>query len=327
MRADRLISMLMLLQTNGRMTAQALSDKLEVSTRTIYRDLDALSASGVPVYAERGPMGGCMLMESYRTNLTGLNESEVRALFAFSVPGLLADLGADKASEAAMLKLTASLPAPFQQDASKVQERLYLDPAPWFHPEEPVPHLRLLQDAVWQERRVKMTYRRSDGQWVKRLVSPLGLVAKASVWYLVGGIQGEMIMVYRVSRVQEAAMTDGRFTHPKPFSLKEFWQNWSTRFEKSQDVYGVILQVLPTAVPTLVRQFGEGIVHLVTAAETQAEDGSVLIELTFGSAEDACQQLLGLGTAVKVISPLELIDHLTEKSRQILIAYSQPRQP
>ena len=166
MRADRLISLLMLLQTNGRMTAEDLSERLEVSTRTIYRDLDALSASGVPVYAERGPQGGCMLMESYRTNLTGLNENEVRALFMFTVPGLLAELGAEKDSEQAMLKLTASLPAPFQKDAKMVQERLLLDPAGWFQGEEPVPYLSLLQEAVWNNQRVRVDYRRGDGQWV-----------------------------------------------------------------------------------------------------------------------------------------------------------------
>ncbi|MCA9931756.1 MAG: HTH domain-containing protein, partial [Anaerolineales bacterium] len=143
MRADRLISMLMLLQTNGRMTAQELSDRLEVSTRTIYRDLDALSTSGVPVYAERGPNGGCALLDSYRTNLTGLTESEVRALFMFTVPNLLADLGAEKASEAAMLKLTAALPVPFQKDAGEVRARLHLDPVGWFQPKDPVPFLSL----------------------------------------------------------------------------------------------------------------------------------------------------------------------------------------
>jgi hypothetical protein len=127
----------MLLQTKGLMTAQDLAERLEVSPRTIYRDLDALSAAGVPVYAERGPQGGCMLLESYRTNLTGLKEDEVRALFMFTVPGLLADLGADKASEAAMLKLTAALPAPFQQDVEQLRHRIHLDTAPWFQPEEP----------------------------------------------------------------------------------------------------------------------------------------------------------------------------------------------
>jgi predicted DNA-binding transcriptional regulator YafY len=182
MRADRLISLLMLLQTNGRMTADNLAQRLEVSPRTIYRDLDALSSAGVPVYAERGPHGGCMLMESYRTNLTGLNEKEVQALFMFTVPGLLADLGAEKASQAAMLKLMASLPAPFQQDAAFVQQRLHLDPAAWFQPDEDVPFLPLLQTAVWQHKRFRMTYRRGDGQWVKRLLDPYGLVAKASVW-------------------------------------------------------------------------------------------------------------------------------------------------
>ncbi|HEX6386024.1 MAG TPA: YafY family protein, partial [Anaerolineae bacterium] len=225
MRADRLISILMLLQANGRMTAQELADRLEVSTRTIYRDLDALSTSGVPVYAERGPSGGCALLDSYRTNLTGLTDKEVEALFMFTVPGLLADLGADKASEAAMWKLTASLPAPFRQDAQRVQERLHLDPAGWFQAEEPVPYLSAVQEALWQEHRLRMVYRRGDGHWVKRLVEPYGLVAKTSVWYMVAASYGQP-QVYRVSRIQEAELTDSRFERPQDFDLDAYWQAW-----------------------------------------------------------------------------------------------------
>ena len=325
MRADRLISILMLLQTNGRMTADDLAERLEVSPRTIYRDLDALSGAGVPVYAERGPNGGCMLMESYRTNLTGLNEKEVQALFMFTVPGLLADLGADKASEAAMLKLMASLPAPFQQDAAFVQKRLHLDPGAWFQSEEEVPYLSLVQTAVWQNQRLRLNYRRGDGQWVKQLIDAYGLVAQASVWYVVGGIRGEKIQVYRVSRIMDAELTGSNFERPADFDLAAYWQSWRDQFEARQNRLTVQLRVPPSSGPLLALVFGEGIVAaLLTAPSAEDTAGNVLLSVTFDSLETACRQLLGLGTAVDVISPPELRQHLYERAQQAVQQYQHP---
>ena len=326
MRADRLISLLMLLQTNGRMRADELAERLEVSTRTIYRDLDALSASGVPVYAERGPQGGCMLMESYRTNLTGLNENEVRALFMFTVPGLLAELGADKDSEQAMLKLTASLPAPFQQDAKKVQERLLLDPAGWFQGEESAPYLPLIQEALWNNQRVRIHYRRGDGQWVKRLIDPYGLVAKASIWYVVCAIHHGAIMVYRASRIMDATLTDTHFTRPDSFELQSYWQNWRDDFETRQTSFPVTIKIMPGNETKMAQIFGDGIVNLIANAE-QVDTEAVVITLTFSSQESACQKLMGLGTAVEIVSPHSLREKIGAAAIQLAQLYSQPRQP
>lgn len=320
MRADRLISLLMLLQTRGQMTAQDLADRLEVSPRTIYRDLDALSMSGVPVYAERGPQGGCSLMESYRTNLTGLNENEVRALFMFTVPGLMADLGADKASEGAMLKLTASLPAPFQRDAEKVRQRIHLDTAVFFQQEEPTPYLHLVQDAIWQERRLRMTYRRSDGNWVKRLVDPYGLVAKANIWYMVAG-SFNATFTFRISRIQDASLTESSFERPLDFDLQKFWKNWLTRLEENRTRYDVTITVPPTHTTLMVDAFGEGMYHLITKESKTLDNGRLQLTIPFASPEDACRKLLGLGTAVTVIHPPELIQHLAQTARAVVEAY------
>jgi predicted DNA-binding transcriptional regulator YafY len=326
MRADRLISLLMLLQTHGRLTAEELAERLECSPRTIYRDLDALSASGVPVYAERGPQGGCMLMESYRTNLTGLKEDEVRALFMFTVPGLLADLGADKAGESALLKLTAALPAPFQQDAQRMQARLYLDPAAWFQQEEPTPFLPLVQTAVFTDHRLRMIYRRADGQWIKRLVDPLGLVAKAGVWYLVGTVHYPYPQTFRVSRIQEAELSDSHGRRPPDFQLASYWQQWCAQFESRREQYNVTIRVAPEAISHMLRFFGEGLYTLLEQPDVTDEHGFVTLSLPFDSAQAACQALMGLGTAVEILTPLELREQMRATAVQLAALYSQPRQ-
>ena len=327
MRADRLISLLILLQTNGRMTADDLSERLEVSTRTIYRDLDALSVAGVPVYAERGPQGGCMLMESYRTSLTGLKENEVRALFMLTVPGLLADLGAEKDSESAFLKLTASLPAPFQQDAKIVQERLFLDPTAWFQADESTPFLPLVQEAVFASKRLRLVYRRGDGQWIKRLVDAYGLVAKAGVWYLVGAVYIAKPQVFRISRIQEAVLSDTEFERPSNFNLAEYWTIWHKRFESRQERFQVTVRVEEQAIPRFARFYGEGLYERLNEPDVADATGAIIIPLTFDSLETACEQLLGMGTAVEILEPDSLREHIRQTTVELAAFYSQPRRP
>ena len=185
MRADRLLSILMILQARGRVTAQQLAEELEVSVRTVYRDMDALSAAGVPVYAERGPGGGCSLLDSYRTTLTGLTRDEVRALFMLSIPAPLAELGVGQELKAALLKLSAALPASRRYDEAHVRQRIHLDSVGWSETVEPVPHLRTVQQAVWEDRKLQLTYRLPFEAQAEWLVEPYGLVAKAGTWYLV----------------------------------------------------------------------------------------------------------------------------------------------
>jgi len=316
MRADRLISILMLLQTRGQMTAQELADRLEVSSRTIYRDLDALSAAGVPVYAERGPHGGCSLLESYRTNLTGLKESEVRALFLFTVPGLLADLNADAAAEAALLKLSAALPAPFRRDADLARRRIFLDPRGWLQFDEPTPHLAVIQEALWHEKRLRMTYRRARGTWGRYLVDPYGLVAKAGVWYLIAASYGKAA-TYRISRVQEAAITEHGFTYPADFDLAAFWTEWVAQFEAGLQQYHVTLRVAPPGIPTLVQSFGEGVHHRLSESGMVDDDGWCQISLTCESADAAARRILTLDTVVEIVEPPELRQLVADKARQL----------
>ena len=226
MRADRLLSMLMMLQSRGRMTAGDLADELEVSERTIYRDLTALSAAGVPVYAERGPGGGVRLVEEYRTTLTGLTPDETRALFMMSIPAPLAQLGLDSDFKAALLKLSASLPETRRADESRTRQRILLDSSWWFQSGQDVPCLQTIQQALWQDRPLRITVR-----WdffnteFEQGAEPYGLVAKTNIWHLVYG-RGGTPHVVRVSQIASADLLPGTFIRPPGFDLASFWEGW-----------------------------------------------------------------------------------------------------
>src|SRR6266480_1642746 len=220
-RASRLVNVLLLLQTRSRMTAGELAEELEVSVRTIYRDVDALAEAGVPIYAERGPHGGVRLVDGYRTRLTGLTAEEAEAVFLSGVPGPAAELGLGTVVAAARLKVLAALPPELRNRASRLVERFHLDATGWFRESEPVPHLATLPEAVWETRRVEISYDRGDRS-VGRTLEPLGLVIKAGVWYLVAISEGQF-RTYRVSRVLEARLLDDQFSRPDDFDLSGFW--------------------------------------------------------------------------------------------------------
>src|SRR3954454_10086623 len=201
MRAGRLVSLLLLLQSRGLMTAEQLARELEVSVRTIYRDVDALSIAGVPIYADRGPLGGIRLVDGYRTRLTGLTTQEAEALFLSGLPGPAAQLGLGTVVTAARLKVLAALPPELRARASRISQRFHLDAPGWFQGSESVPHLQTLSTAVWEDRKLSLGYRRNDGNTVDRVVDPLGLVLKAGVWHLVVQTSGAAPRTYRVSRI------------------------------------------------------------------------------------------------------------------------------
>jgi len=277
-RADRLLSLLMLLQARGRMTAQELAEELEVSLRTIYRDMDALSAAGVPVYAERGPGGGCALIDDYRTNLTGLTGDEVRALFMLSIPAALNELGVSQELKAALQKLAAALPAARRHDQELVRQRIYLDWSGWSQPEEPALHLQTIQRAVWEDYRLHLAYRVQMGPHAgqfERLVDPYGLVAKAGAWHLVCAGDGRL-RVYRVSQVLEARVAGERFTRPPDFDLAAFWQSWCAGQEENRPSYPVTVRVSPGLVPYLPLVFGERFREPLAQADPPDAEGPAL---------------------------------------------------
>src|SRR5688572_5957499 len=200
MRADRLISIVLLLQANGRLTAENLARRLEVSQRTILRDMDALSSAGVSVIAERGTGGGWRLIDGYETKLTGLTPAEIRSLFLARPPALLAELGIKEAADAAWLKLRAALPVGVREQAEFVRQRLLIDSRNWRDAAESLTSLPVILESLWVARRLKFQYVKSDGESSDREVDRLGLVARANNWYLVAA-RGDERRTYRVSRI------------------------------------------------------------------------------------------------------------------------------
>lgn len=320
MRADRLLSLLMLLQSRGQMSAQELANELEVSERTIYRDITALSASGVPVYASRGPGGGVRLIEEYRTTLTGLTPDETRALFMMNIPAPLTQLGMDETFKAALLKLSAALPDTRRAEEMRTRQRIHLDSSWWFQSEQQVPCLQTLQQALWQDKRLHIKVR-----WdffnakLEQTAEPYGLVAKANVWYLVYGRGGNPHVV-RVSQITEATLLDETFVRPPDFDLVEFWEGWCEKYESTPPFIARV-RVAPEALPMLAEYVGDRARGLASQPHIPDPDGWVTLDLPFESLIAARSRLLGLGRAVEVVAPESLRKSLIDFAEQIVGFY------
>jgi predicted DNA-binding transcriptional regulator YafY len=326
MRADRLVSILLLLQVHQRMTVNELAKRLEVSRRTIYRDMEALSTAGIPITAERGAQGGWFLLEGYQTNLTGLSEAEISTLFFPRAASLLADLGLQKAADSALIKVLAALPAMQRHDAEDIFQRIYVDASGWDQFDEAVPWLRLLQEAIWQERTLFLCYRRRDETVVEYLVEPLGLVAKASIWYLVGMVKQEM-RVFRAARVQEARITEHPFTRPTAFNLVAFWEQWrdywSESFSRNLRPYEIRTRVAPALVPTLQQHYGREIAEQLERADAPDPDGWIRLTFAFETQEVAWSHILRFGSLIEVVEPQELREKLAQIAATLLLFYQE----
>lgn len=320
MRASRLVQLLLLLQARGRMTAAALAAELEVSERTIHRDVDALSAAGVPIYAERGPHGGMQLVDGYRTRLTGLTGEEAEALFLSGLPGPAAELGLGTVVAAARLKVLAALPAELRARASRLVERFHLDVTGWFHADESVPHLAALAEAVWQARRVVVGYRREGGE-VDRTLEPLGLVLKAGTWYLVAAADGQ-IRTYRVGRFTRVRPTEEGFERPAGFDLAEHWRAATAAYEAGAPQVEIELRVDPAAIGTLADVVGTRAVRDGVRLEDGGADGWHRLRLRVDWPEEAAARLLALGDRVELLSPIEVRREMVEIARRALARHA-----
>jgi predicted DNA-binding transcriptional regulator YafY len=320
MRASRLVALLLLLQSRGRLTAAELARELEVSERTIHRDVEALSASGVPVYAERGPHGGIRLVDGYRTRLTGLTGDEAEALFLAGLPGPAAELGLGTVVAAAQLKVLASLPAELRTRASRLVERFHLDAGEWFAASQPVPYLGVLSDAVWNATRVRVAYQRDDTV-VDRLLEPLGLVLKAGHWYIVAASAGRM-RTYRVSRVVAATPSDDRFERPERFDLARYWAESTAAFEREAPRAEVSVRVRPDKVDHLTAAVGVAVMQAAEVLTDPDQEGWLRYRLRLDWPAEAPAQLLRAGRWVEVLEPADIRDRVAELARAIADRYA-----
>ena len=317
MRASRLVTLLLLLQTRGRMTAAQLAEELEVSERTVHRDVDALSEAGVPIYAERGPHGGLQLVEGYRTRLTGMTADEAEAIFLSGLPGPAAELGLGTVVTAARLKVLASLPSELRVRASRLVERFYLDAAGWFQASDPVPHLAAVAEAVWEGRRLWIEYERGDSR-VERVLEPLGLVLKGGIWYAVASVE-DGIRTYRLSRVVGARLLDESFERPAGFDLASHWTESIAAYEREIPRTEVSVRVDPQRIDVLADLVGH---QVVTAAERLPgtdPDGWTRLQLRLDwTSDEAPGRLLGMGGDLEVIAPPEVRAQVLELARGVL---------
>ncbi|HEY7031548.1 MAG TPA: YafY family protein [Thermomicrobiales bacterium] len=323
MRASRLLSILLLLQTRGRMTAQALADELEVSVRTVYRDVDSLSAAGVPVYGDRGPDGGYRLLDGYRTRLTGLTPEEAESLFLVGIPGPAAELGLGTVLAAAQLKLMAALPPELRSRAGRIRERFHLDAPGWFQDAEQPPYLETVADAVWNQKRLRVRYQRW-GKEVERTLEPLGVVLKGGAWYLVAAVDGQP-RTYRVSRILELATTEECFERPEGFDLTGYWQTWAEQFLDRLYRYEAVVRLSPRGLELFPHLFSPAAMRAALAsAEPPDADGWTRVTVPVESVKHAPVQLLRLGAEAEVLAPPEIRQAVAEAARALAELY-RPR--
>jgi predicted DNA-binding transcriptional regulator YafY len=319
MRASRLLTIMMLLQTRGRMSAEALSEELEVSVRTVYRDIDQLSASGVPVYADIGRNGGFALLDGWKTKLTGLTAPESQALFLSGLPGPAAEMGLGAEVQQAELKLLAALPADWQHEAKRISSRFHLDPAGWFQPGYVHAHLKAVADAVWAERRLSVRYE----SWTKvtdRVLEPYGLVLKGGIWYVVAR-SGEDVRTFRLSGIQALIALDETFARPKAFDLPAYWAASTEQFER--DIYIGTAQVRATS-RGIVRL--KGISQTVKSAIEAAEivpdaEGWATLTIPIEEIGWATREMTKAGAEVEVLAPAELRERVADVARKMAELY------
>ncbi|MBG0828617.1 YafY family transcriptional regulator [Planomonospora sp. ID67723] len=332
MRASRLISLLMLLQARGRMTAQELADELEVSIRTVYRDVEALHSAGIPLYGDAGPSGGYRLLDGYRTRLTGLTSGEAESLFLAGLPGPAAELGLGSVVAAAQLKLMAALPEELRDRAGRIRERFHLDAPNWYHDADETPHLAAVADAVWNQRRAEVLYRRWKApQEVTRVLEPYGLVLKAGRWYLVaradgGGEDGGNgqggVRTYRVSQILGLRMLPESFDRPAGFDLAAYWSAGLEEFAARLVRGEAVVRLSPSGMERLPDMARPAMLRAAEAtAEPDGRDGWTRVTVPIESLPHALGEFLRFGTDLEVLAPAELRDLVTQTAHSLSSLY------
>ncbi|GLH82146.1 transcriptional regulator [Bradyrhizobium sp. SSBR45G] len=319
MRASRLLSILTTLQAKGQATAPELAEACEVSVRTIYRDIDALAAAGIPVYAERGAEGGFRLLDGYRVRLNGLSPAETDALFMAGLPGPAAALGLDALSTA-QTKLVAALPQSLRANAGRMQARFHLDAPGWFGEAEEPPHLRAIADALLADRLVDIRYQSWRAE-KRRRVAPLGLVLKGGSWYLAGKVE-RSVRTYRVARILDCTVTDESFARPPAFDLAAHWRAATERLEAELHPNIATVRLSPLGVK-LLEVWSQPYVRARTRLADDADaDGWRIATIPTGTTLwHAAGELLRFGPEADVLDPPELRAKMAELAQAMARRY------
>ncbi|MGJ4891280.1 helix-turn-helix transcriptional regulator [Bradyrhizobium sp. HKCCYLRH3099] len=322
MRASRLLSILTTLQAKGQASAPELAEACEVSVRTIYRDIDALSAAGIPVYAERGAEGGFRLLDGYRVRLNGLSPAETDALFMAGLPGPAAALGLDGAMSAAQSKLVAALPQASRATAGRMQARFHLDAPGWFGEAEEPQHLRPIADALLREVLVDIRYQTWRAE-KRRRIAPLGLVLKGGSWYLAGGVE-RSVRTYRVARILDCAVTTDSFARPADFDLAAYWRAATERLEAEMHPNAATVRLSPLGVK-LLEVWSQPYVRARTrlAAEADADGWRIATIPTGTTLWHAAGELLRFGPEAEVLDPPELRAKMAELAAAMTRRYGR----
>ncbi|MDS1271875.1 YafY family protein [Lipingzhangella sp. LS1_29] len=327
MRSERLVALMFTLQNRRRATVAELAAELEVSPRTVHRDLAALHAVGVPLWSESGRHGGVGLVEGWRTRLDGLSAREAVTLLSMTAPQELAHLGLGSAVTAAQAKLTAALPASLRDQAQRLARRFHLDAPGWFRDGDDTEQLAPVARAVWEQRRLRITYRRGDGTVLRR-VDPLGLVLKAGIWYLAARVLGEdtskdpsarPVRTYRVGRILATEELGVGFPHPADFDLATWWATSAAHFERSIWRGTVRLRLSPAGTRLLARIMeAESATWALEQAPDPEADGWVEVRVPMQDPEITAHQLLALGPDVEVVEPPEVRARFVEYASRML---------
>ena len=319
---------MLLLQTRGRVTARELAETLEVSVRTIYRDVESLSAAGIPVYGDAGPAGGYQLLGGFRTRLNGLTAGEAEALGLAGVPGAAAELGLGAVLAAAQLKLRSALPAELRGRVAALQQRFYLDAPGWYYDGDTSDYLAEVAGAVWNQRRISIRYRRWKAPTdVTRFLDPHGIVLKAGKWYLVarpsagGGV--DETRIYRINQILGLSVFDAGFDRADGFELVKCWESAVTEFRAGLRQGSATIRLSPAGRERIGFMGSEVVQSLAATASGPDDRGWVTASIPIESVGHAQQELLRLGAEVEVVDPPELRDRMAGAARDLAAIYAR----
>jgi predicted DNA-binding transcriptional regulator YafY len=319
MRANRLLSLMFLVQSKGRMTAEELAESLEVSKRTIYREIDALNLAGIPIYTQDGRNGGIYLDKHYRISLNSLGREEIQLLFMYATQGPIHDIGLNNAIENALLKLLAALPLRYREEAEQMRQRVHFDSSQWFYQRDVSQWMPMLLEAVFEERKLWLQYLKGNGIFSEKIICPYGVVAKLDIWYLVALTDEGEMRTFRVSRFKSLRVLEETFERSPTFDLTTYWKESTHHFTESKPRYILNLRVAPDN-PGIIRYMQEA---YGGQAHTPDPQGWTPVTLSLSAMQEARMVVMAMGDRVEIIDPPELREEVRQWLNLLLEHYNK----